>query len=186
MIKHKFNIFPEAEASDYSRLLDDIRSNGFDETMPITLYEGSILDGWNRWRACQQLGIDPPTRDFDGTEEEAMQFAMRSNKRRNLTSSQWAAIAVEAEEILAVIAETVAREAKPGRPKASEKKPGQLIVPISKDEHATKTAHKAAELFNTNRTKKAVGKPAGTILDQNEPRFTADTLAKQHSDPLRA
>ncbi len=31
-------------------------------------------------------------------------------------------------------------------------KPGQKIVPLSKDEHAEKTATKAAELFNTNRT----------------------------------
>jgi len=34
-------------------------------------------------------------------------FVMRTNKRRNLTSSQWAAIAVEAEEITTAIKEAV-------------------------------------------------------------------------------
>src|SRR3546814_6731390 len=54
MQKHRINIFPEAAPEDFDRLVSDIRSNGYDETMPITVYEGSILDGWNRWTACQQ------------------------------------------------------------------------------------------------------------------------------------
>lgn len=154
MNKHKFNIFPEAEAQDYARLLDDIRSNGFDKTMPITLYEGAILDGWNRWRACQQLGIDPTSKEFEGTDDDAMQFAMRSNKRRNLTSSQWAAIAVEAEEILEAIAKEAEGLANKKRSQATKaQRAGQdNLLSAPANEHATKTAHKAAELFNTNRT----------------------------------
>ena len=66
----------------------------------------------------------------------------------NLTSSQWAAIAVEAEEILAVIAETVAS---PGRPKKSDEETTQFVEQFS-DRNQRSSHAKAAELFNTNRT----------------------------------
>lgn len=53
--RHKFNIFPEAGAEDFARLVDDMRANGYDAAMPITLYQGAILDGWNRYRAASSL-----------------------------------------------------------------------------------------------------------------------------------
>jgi hypothetical protein len=57
MNKHKFNIFPEANAEDFARLLDDIRTNGFDKKHPVTIYQGEVLDGWNRTKVCDQLRI---------------------------------------------------------------------------------------------------------------------------------
>lgn len=150
MKKHKFNIFPAAKADDFNRLRDDIRDNGYDAKQPIIVYQGEILDGWNRWTACAELKVNPVLRQFDGSDFEAIAFVMRTNKRRNLNSGQWACIAAEADELMGVIAEKVAAE---GRKKMSEaKQPGQKIVPVEKDKHADKTATKAAELFNTNRT----------------------------------
>jgi hypothetical protein len=166
MKKHKFNIFPEAKPEDYSRLRDDISANGYDAKQPVTLYQGEVLDGWNRTRACVEIGIEPPTVNFHGTDAEAIALVMRTNKRRNLNSGQWACIAAEADDLLAVIREQSARNVG-GRPSKDQiavlaaelwdrdelkAKPGQKIVPLSKDEHAEKTATKAAELFNTNRT----------------------------------
>lgn len=144
--RHKFNIFPEAGAEDFARLVDDMRAAGYDASMPITLYEGEILDGWNRYRAATELGLTPVTTIFAGDDADALDYTLRTNKRRNLTSSQWAAVAVEADELIAAI-----RAAQPvgGRPRAGEEKPAQLIAPV-KDERST--AHKAAEVFNTNRT----------------------------------
>lgn len=161
MEKHRLNIFPEAGQEDFDRLVSDIRTNGYDKTMPVIVYEGAILDGWNRWRACEQIGITPETTEFAGTESEAIRYTMRTNKRRNLSSSQWAAIAVEAEEILAAIAEAVEQErrAKQAEHLKETHESGGFGGGVSdnklsdtKDEHETKTAHKAAELFNTNRT----------------------------------
>jgi hypothetical protein len=110
MKKHKFNIFPEAKAEDYARLLDDIRANGFDPKQPVTLYESEVLDGWNRTKACAEIGIQPPTVAFTGTDADAIAFVMRTNKRRNLSPAQWACIAQEAEDLLAAIAEKVENE----------------------------------------------------------------------------
>jgi len=150
MNKHKFNIFPEMQEEDYHRLVEDIDSNGFDDSQPIFLYQGEILDGWNRNRACMELGIKPVFKDFVGTETEAIMFVMRTNKRRNLTSSQWACIAAEAEDVINIIR---AESEKQRREKISESRKGettQLIAPSKKEDNESRT--KIAETFNTNRT----------------------------------
>ena len=118
MQKHKFNIFPLMQPDDYNRLKDDLVSNGYDPKNPIYTYQGEILDGWNRYRACGELNIQPVFREFTGTDAQALNFVMRTNKRRNLNSSQWAAIAVEAEEMVSAIREQVDKER---REKQSEK-----------------------------------------------------------------
>lgn len=148
MKKHKYNIFPQAKPEDFSRLRDDIRDNGYDSKQPVIVYQGAILDGWNRWTACQELGVKPTTRQFEGSDTEAIDFVMRTNKRRNLNSGQWATIAVEAEDLLDAIKKA---QDKGGRPRKEDEKPPQKIVEDSKRQDR-ETAHKAAEAFNTNRT----------------------------------
>ena len=106
-LKHKLNIFPEMQEEDYLRLKNDIEVNGFDSNNPIWLFNGDILDGWNRQRACNDLGVNPTYVTFNGTDIEAIDFVLRTNKRRNLNSSQWACIATEADDIISVIRESV-------------------------------------------------------------------------------
>lgn len=148
--RHKFNIFPEAGAEDFARLVDDMRANGYDAAMPITLYQGAILDGWNRYRAASELGLTPATTEFDGTDSDALDYTLRTNKRRNLTSSQWAAVAVEADELIAGIRAAVEAERRAKISEARADETTQLIVESGRSER--EAAHKAAELFNTNRT----------------------------------
>jgi hypothetical protein len=163
MKKHKFNIFPEAKPEDYSRLRDDISANGYDAKQPVTLYQGEVLDGWNRTRACVEIGIQPPTVNFTGTDAEAIALVMRTNKRRNLNSGQWACIAAEADDLLAVIAKQVERDriekqranAVNQHGEAFDKKlsqPEPQPQKLPEKHHANTTPTKAAELFNTNRT----------------------------------
>lgn len=130
---------------DYLRLKNDLQENGYDLKQPIYLYQDEILDGWNRFKACQELKIQPIYKDFSGSDIEAISFVMRTNKRRNLTSSQWAAIAVEADEFIQVL-----REEADKRMKAGKKDPGQLIAPSESEQNKTRT--KLATAFNTNRT----------------------------------
>jgi hypothetical protein len=163
MKRHKFNIFPEAKAEDYQRLRQDIEANGYDETQPIMLYQGDILDGWNRQKACDELGIAARYQHFVGDDAEAIAYMMRTNKRRNLNSGQWATIAVEAEELIAAIRFKVEKErrdkqAETKRQTTSQKALSaaaevvvQKIVPQPKDTSKL-VATKTAELFNTNRT----------------------------------
>ena len=154
MKRHKFNIFPEAKAEDYDRLKQDIEANGYDSSQPIILYQGDILDGWNRQKACNELKAKPTYETFQGTDEEAIRYMMRTNKRRNLNSGQWACIAVEAEDLIETIRKEVEkqRRVKISETKKTASTPDKKLSSVPKDEHVTKTAHKTAELFNTNRT----------------------------------
>jgi len=154
MKRHKFNIFPEAKSEDYKRLRDDIDTNGYDESQPVMLYEGDILDGWNRQKACDELGIAARYQHFKGTDDEAIAFMMRTNKRRNLNSGQWATIAVEAEDLIAAIRDQVEKErrAKISATKKTPTTPDKKLSDVLKNEHANTTPTKAAKLFNTNRT----------------------------------
>ena len=178
MKKHAFNIFPEAKEEDFRELLEDIRSNGYDQTLPIITYQGDILDGWNRWRACQILNIKPPILEFacGDNDAEALAYTLRTNKRRNMPSGQKAALAVEAEELMAKIRDEASknvggrpkklpedppekelcseaqaiRDASDGDTKEFFEKLQQKIVAVSPNRNVTDT--KAAELFGTNRT----------------------------------
>ncbi len=149
--RHKFNIFPEAGAEDFARLVDDMRANGYDAAMPITLYQGAILDGWNRYRAASELGLTPATTEFDGTDSDALDYTLRTNKRRNLTSSQWAAVAVEADELIAAIRAAVEAQRR-AKQAATQAESVSQLIDEQPDYNASRSDHKAAEAFNTNRT----------------------------------
>ena len=148
MKRHKFNIFPQASQEDFDRLVSDIKQSGYDQSMPIMLYEGDILDGWNRWLACEQLGITPVTEKFVGTDSEAIEYMMRTNKRRNLTSSQWATIAADANDILEALREA-ARERQAANALANSPFVSKVETLPPSSEKA-KTRDQAAVMFNTN------------------------------------
>lgn len=90
---HEYSqMFPLMSGSDYEALRDDIRENGQYEL--ITLFEGKILDGRNRYNACIDLQIEPRLVAFDGSSEEALEYALSKNlHRRQLTVAQRALVA---------------------------------------------------------------------------------------------
>lgn len=85
-------LFPLLAGDEYESFKKDIADNGLLE--PIWLCEGKILDGRNRYRACSELGVDPKFQNYDGDCPVAFAWSM-NGKRRHLTASQRAAIAVE-------------------------------------------------------------------------------------------
>lgn len=58
------DVWPMMDDKQYSELLQDIHAHG--QQQPITLCEGKILDGRNRYRACLELGIAPKTETYSG------------------------------------------------------------------------------------------------------------------------
>lgn len=89
------NIFPLMQGQEFSDLCEDIETHGLRD--PICLYsDGRIVDGRNRYLACEQRGIEPEFYDYDGEESELLDYVLSLNlHRRHLTESQRAMVAAE-------------------------------------------------------------------------------------------
>lgn len=77
--------FPDMALDQYRRLADDIKAHGLHH--PIVLFDGAILDGRHRYRACVEVGVEPRFTTFDGTDPVAY-VTSENAARRHLTPSQ--------------------------------------------------------------------------------------------------
>lgn len=98
--KHSLNILPNCNKLDYDRLQGSLRANGFDKKFPIILFEGKILDGWQRYQICEKNNIDFTTAEFEGNKKEAIKFVRESNIRRNMTEDQIATFIIDSNGLL--------------------------------------------------------------------------------------
>lgn len=79
------DIFPLMDGQPLADLTEDVKTHGLRE--PIWLYEGQILDGRNRYRACLAAGVEPVFVDYNG--DDALGFVVSLNlHRRHLNESQ--------------------------------------------------------------------------------------------------
>ena len=93
MEPHKLaNLFPMMTSEELYEMGRDILENG--QIDPIVVYEGKILDGRNRFQACQRAGVEPRVEEYNGTDPLAYVISLNL-KRRHLTESQKAMIASE-------------------------------------------------------------------------------------------
>lgn len=84
------NIFPMIEGQAFEELKQDIKENGLQQV--IITYEGKILDGRNRYKACMELGIEPRYEEYKGN--KPLEYVISLNlKRRHLNESQRAVVA---------------------------------------------------------------------------------------------
>ena len=83
------NPFGEADQADFDELVLSMRTRGYDESHPIILFEGKILDGWHRFLAAKRVGLEPKFREFVGSLEEARTFVYGENlPRRHMNLRQ--------------------------------------------------------------------------------------------------
>jgi len=84
------NIFPMMSEEDIRSLAVDIKNNGQQES--IIVYEDKILDGRNRFKACQLAEVLPIYENYKG--DDPLSFVISLNlKRRHLSESQKAMVA---------------------------------------------------------------------------------------------
>lgn len=78
------NVFPLVEGEEFRELVKDIEKNG--QHQPIYMYEGKILDGRNRFRACLEADVEPWIEKWAGS--NPVEFVASLNlHRRHLSSS---------------------------------------------------------------------------------------------------
>jgi len=112
--------WPMMDDQRYEELRADIQANGQRE--PITLCDGMILDGRNRYRACVDLDIEPLTRDYVG---DPWAFAWSLNgARRDLEATVRALIFKRCEDGSAKWSKRLAKIAEEGSRKKSQAKAG--------------------------------------------------------------
>lgn len=120
-------IFPLLEGREFTELCNDIKANGQRE--PIWVYEGKILDGRNRFRACTAVGVTPRTAPYAG--DDPLAFVLSLNlHRRHLSESQRGMVA-------AAIANLNNGQ------RADHAEAAQICAPV--------TQEKAAEMLNVSR-----------------------------------
>jgi hypothetical protein len=86
------DLFPMLAADELKALATDIFENGQRE--PITLFEGKILDGRNRYVACVDAGVEPLFTEYEG--RHPIDYVVSLNlRRRHLDESQRAMVAAK-------------------------------------------------------------------------------------------
>ena len=78
--------WPAMSDSDFQALQDSIMNIGVQ--MPIVIFEGQVIDGWNRYRAATALGMDCPTTPFDESIDPVEFVKAMNDARRHITGSQ--------------------------------------------------------------------------------------------------
>lgn len=85
------NLFPMMSETEYEGLMEDIRVNG--QRDPVTLWCDEVIDGRNRLRACEELGIDPDFTVLSQDIDPVAWVLSHNLHRRHLTTAQRAMVA---------------------------------------------------------------------------------------------
>lgn len=114
------DIFPMMHEKEFDELAEDIKVNGLREE--IAVYEGKILDGRNRYKACLAVGVEPRTRKFLGDDPATTVMSLNVH-RRHLSKSQLAVVALD-------LIPACEKEAKMRMSKGGRKTPKQGVEKI--------------------------------------------------------
>jgi hypothetical protein len=82
------NLFPLLDGPEFDELVADIKAHGLHE--PVVVWQGRILDGRNRVRACQAAGVTATFSHFEPElHGDALAFIVSKNlRRRHLNDDQ--------------------------------------------------------------------------------------------------
>lgn len=148
-------LIPPMTEAEYEELKADIAENGLSQS--ITLYEGKVLDGRHRARACGEVGVEPHFTEYEG--DTPAQYVITLNvKRRSLTTSQRAAVAVDSLPVL----EEEARK----RQAHGETAPGRRFQSNDSERKNSRSYQEAGELVGVGEA--TVGRAKRVLRDDPE------------------
>lgn len=87
----------DLKGEDLSNLAESIRDHG--QQVPVTLYEGQVLDGWNRCEACRLAGIEPVTLDL-APGQDPWEYVKGANMlRRHMSPAERVAVMLKKNQL---------------------------------------------------------------------------------------
>lgn len=94
------SLIPPLTEDELMRLECSILSEGYHTWQPIVTWNGTIIDGHNRYRICEKHGIKFTTQEMRFESRDAAKIWILNHQfgRRNLTSGQKAALAIDLHE----------------------------------------------------------------------------------------
>lgn len=122
------SLIPPLSDDEYEGLEKSILTEGFHEWEPIVTWNGTIIDGHNRYAICDEHGIAFKTveRDFPSRDAAKIWILDHQMNRRNLSSGQRSALVIDKREA-EVREQARLRQAK-GRPKKLGIKRAQVFL----------------------------------------------------------
>lgn len=75
------NIYRMLPDNELAKLAQDIKEKG--QLLPITLYENQILDGRNRYKACEIAGIKPRIEEYTGDDPLGFVASLNDHRRHD-------------------------------------------------------------------------------------------------------
>lgn len=139
------DLFP-LEEETLDALAADIRERG--QAKDIELYEGKVLDGRRRLRACNLAGVAPRFRDVTAEVTEPVAYVLSLNlHRRQLTPSQKAIVAARVREMYDRAAKERQKASGGDRKSAKEK---SVVEKIPQPAAGTKSRDAAGKAVGVN------------------------------------
>jgi N6-adenosine-specific RNA methylase IME4 len=162
--------FPMMDNKRHAELVEDIRQHGL--KVPIVLCQGKILDGRNRWKACQELGLTPKTSEYYGNPWSYV-WSM-NGQRRDLSADQRAQIWLHIDEQAKAYEDTKRRN----KEEADEAQ-RQRVLKRAEQKQARENIESKPEKHNTGATSCGTGVSSLLAPEPRKPR-------KAHAAPESA
>jgi len=146
------NLFPMMPKMGLMRLAEDIKEKG--QSDPVITLDGMILDGRNRYRACEINGITPRCEEYSG--DDPLGFVISHNlERRHLSESQrtmvaakWANLKHGSNQNVRTSESPIGDSSKPSATKTRDEASQLLNVGTSSIDRAKKVIKEAPELID--------------------------------------
>jgi len=75
------NIYRMLSDDEIKKLAENIKTMG--QLLPITSYEGKILDGRNRYKACEIAGVEPRIEEYTGDDPLSLIASLNDHRRHD-------------------------------------------------------------------------------------------------------
>ena len=140
------NFWPMMEGEPFDNLVEDICEHG--QRVPIEVWEGKVIDGRNRYRACLLAGVEPYCVEIDLGDEDPIAYVRSLNDhRRHMTASQLSICAAKARKWYDEEAKKRMRE---GGEKAGKGRPQQGVESLPPPIDKGKARDKAGKAFGVS------------------------------------